>query len=529
MTDQFLWWRDGVIYQIYPRSFADANGDGIGDLAGITSRLDYLAQLGVDAIWLSPIYPSPNVDFGYDVSDYTAIDPHYGTMEDFDQLLREAHNRKIRVVLDLVLNHTSDQHPWFQAARADKKSPYHDYYLWREQPNNWQAVFGGPAWQKDSADGKYYMHMFYKEQPDVNWRNPTVRAEMLNVFRFWLERGVDGFRLDVFNVYFKDAAFRNNPPAVGIRPFDWQQHIHDCDQPELTDLLREIRDLLDSYPERYAVGETFLSTPAKAARYSGPDQLHGTFEFSTLFSSWIPSSFWHNIQRWYDALRSDAWPTVVMNNHDVRRAATRYNFWNEDDARLQIAAALLLTLRGTPFLYYGEEIGMRDIRVPRSQIQDPIGKRYWPFYPGRDGCRSPMQWDAEPNAGFSTAQPWLPPHPNYLQRNVAAQQAASGSLWHWYRRLIAVRRELPALRQGMFQWLTFHPQRLLAYLRQTEGQMALVALNYYGRPVRLALGGELQRHKWRLALSNRRETLPPVTGGWLPLAGHEAVILVSES
>ncbi len=530
MTNEYLWWRDGIIYQIYPRSFADANGDGIGDLAGITARLDYLAQFGVDALWLSPIYPSPDVDFGYDVSDYTAIDPKYGSMADFDHLMAEAHRRGIRVVLDLVLNHTSDQHAWFKAARADKNSPYRDWYIWRERPNNWQSVFGGPAWERDAASGQFYMHQFYKEQPDLNWRNPAVRQAMLDVFRFWLEKGVDGFRLDVFNCYFKDKDLSDNPPASvpGIRPFDWQRHINDCDQPELVDFLRELRALLDSYPERYAVGETFLSTPQKAAKYSGPQLLHGTFEFSTLKAPWLPDSLWQRITRWDGSLAHDAWPTVVLNNHDVKRAATRYNWWNEDDARLKVAAALLLTQRGTPFMYYGEEIGMRDIPVKRAEIQDPIGRRYWPFYPGRDGCRSPMQWDATPNAGFGPARPWLPVHENYAQRNVQAQRADPDSLWNWYRQLIHLRRKLPALQSGMIQWLTYRPVRMLAYLRQTNEQMALVALNFYKRPVRLALGREMQRRGWRLALSNKRDELPSLAGGWLPLAGHEAVILVSE-
>ncbi len=486
MADNFLWWRDGIIYQIYPRSFSDANGDGIGDLAGITSRLDYLQQLGVDAIWLSPIYPSPDVDFGYDVSDYTAIDPKYGSMADFDHLLQEAHQRGIHVVLDLVLNHTSDEHEWFKASRADRNSPYRDWYLWRDgkngrRPNNWQSVFGGPAWEKDEASGQYYMHQFYKQQPDLNWRNPAVRQAILDTFRFWLDKGVDGFRLDVFNCYFKDRDLRDNPvPQPGIRPFDWQKHINDCDQPEMLDLLHELRTLLDSYHERYAVGETFLSNPQKAARYSGPQLLHGTFEFSTLFSPWLPEVFHERISRWENSLAADAWPTVVLNNHDVKRSASRYNWWNEDDARLQITAAMLLTLRGTPFLYYGEEIGMRDISVPPGKIQDPIGKRYWPFYPGRDGCRSPMQWDATINAGFSSGQPWLPVHTNYARRNVQAQRSDPASLWNWYRQLIQVRRKTPALQSGMFQWLTFHPSRILAYLRRCAWRWGMNCRNTTG-------------------------------------------------
>jgi len=304
MTDSnFLWWRDGIIYQIYPRSFADSNGDGIGDLNGITARLDYLAELGVDALWLSPISPSPDVDFGYDVSDYVDIDPKFGTLADFDRLLAEAHRRNIHIVLDLVLNHTSDQHPWFQESRQSRASARRDWYIWRDpapgggKPNNWQSVFGGSAWQWDPHTRQYYLHLFYKEQPDLNWRNPEVRQAMLDVFRFWLDRGVDGFRLDVFNMYFKDAGFRSNPPKPGLRGFDRQQHIYDHSQPEMFPLLAEIRAILDAYPERYAVGETFMGSPEHAAEYVGPDKLHAAFEFDLLHCRWNPADYHRVIAR----------------------------------------------------------------------------------------------------------------------------------------------------------------------------------------------------------------------------------------
>lgn len=529
-NSSFLWWRDGVIYQIYPRSFADSNGDGIGDLPGITSRLDYLADLGIDAIWLSPIYPSPDVDFGYDVADYQAIDPRFGTMEDFDHLIAEAHRRGIRVILDLVLNHTSDQHPWFQESRKSRDNPYHDWYLWRDPrpggrvPNNWASVFGGSGWEFDAHLGQYYFHMFYKEQPDLNWRNPDVRQAMLDVFRFWLDRGVDGFRLDVFNVYFKHPDFPNNPPRLGLRAFDRQQHLYDIDQPEMIPLLREIRAILDSYPERYAVGETFLSTPEKSAKYCAPGLLHAAFDFTFLHCPWRPECFLRTIQRWEQALGAESWPTYVLNNHDNPRSATRYAR-GEADERLKVAATLLLTLRGTPFMYYGEEIGMRDIRLSRDQIRDPIGKRYWPFYKGRDGCRSPMQWDASLNAGFSTGEPWLPVHPNYRWRNVEAQQRDEHSLLNYYRRLLRLRKTLSALRRGMFQPLNFEPRRLLAYLRQDEQQTLLVALNFSNRPVRLALGGTLRGSAWRGVLSSRRVDPPLPQDAFLALEAEEAVIL----
>lgn len=530
MANEFLWWRDGVIYQIYPRSFADSNGDGIGDLGGIVTRLDYLQELGVDAIWLSPINPSPDVDFGYDVSDYLDVDPKYGTLADFDRLVNEAHARNIRIVLDLVLNHTSDEHAWFLQSRSSLDNPYRDFYLWEEPrngqaPNNWQAVFGGRAWELDEQTGQYYYHMFYKEQPDVNWRNPKVRQAMLDVFRFWADRGADGFRLDVFNMYFKSAALTDNPPKLGIRGFDRQQHIYDCDQPEMMPLLQEIRQVLDGYPERYAVGETFEATAEKAAKYAQPGLLHGTFDFTFLLSPWNPQRFLQAITQWEQALGPDGWPTYVLNNHDNPRSATRYTR-GEDDELNKVAAALLLTQHGTPFLYYGEEIGMRDIAVAKSQIQDPIGKRYWPFYIGRDGCRAPMQWDATPQAGFTSGLPWLPLHPNSIWRNVEAQRKDDHSLWNFYRRLIALRKEIPALRYGMFQPLTFEPKRLLAYLRQTADDAILVALNFGRRPVNFALGGEVRRSNWELLLSNQRLSLPAMGHDLLlPLEGYEALIL----
>ncbi len=449
----FLWWRDGIIYQVYPRSFSDSNGDGIGDIPGILSRLDYLADLGVDAIWLSPIFPSPDVDFGYDVSDYTAIDPKYGSMEDFDCLVQQAHHRGIRVVLDLVLNHTSSLHPWFIESRKSKDNPYRDWYLWKagkkngQPPNNWQSIFGGSGWQYDPATQEYYFHMFDKEQPDLNWRNPAVRRALLDVFRFWLDKGVDGFRLDVFNMYFKHKDLLDNPPVLGLRSFDRQQHIHDMDQPDMIPLLQEIRALLDLYPERYMVGETLLGSAKKAASYTGTDRLHAAFNFEFLENPWKPNHFLGAVQRWEQALGSEDWPNYVLNNHDVIRTATRWRC-KPDDARLKVAATLLLTLRGTPFLYYGEEIGMRDIPIrSKDQVLDPVGKMYWPFYKGRDGCRAPMQWNADENAGFSAAggSLWLPVNADYPNRNVEAQRADSTSLLNFYRRLITLRRQMPAL------------------------------------------------------------------------------------
>lgn len=534
MNQDYLWWRDGVVYQIYPRSFMDSNGDGVGDLKGIASKLDYLAGLGVAAIWLSPIYPSPDVDFGYDVSDYTAIDPRYGSMEDFDHLVKEAHQRGIRVILDLVLNHTSDQHPWFLESKKSRENPYRDWYLWRDPqpngkpPNNWQSIFGGPGWQYDPVTGQSYFHMFCKEQPDVNWRNPDTRKAMLKVFRFWLERGVDGFRLDVFNAYFKTADLKDNPTHLfGLRAFERQRHVNDIDQPEMLPLLKDIRQMLDEYPERYAVGETFLATPRMAAHYCGVDQLHAAFNFSFLHSRWNARQFLNNIQDWENILGDRATPNYVLNNHDVTRSATRYGI-GENDERLKVAAGMLLTLRGTPFIYYGEEIGMRDVQLARSQIMDPVGKRYWPIIKGRDGCRGPMQWDASQYAGFSTAKPWLPIHTDHTQRNVVGQDGEASSLLNFYRKLIHLRREVSALHAGMFTSITFDPHYVLGYLRQTADQTVLVALNFGLRPHGLVLGQELARAKWKLLLSNKRDELQPMRDRVLPLDREEVCILIQE-
>jgi alpha-glucosidase len=500
--DEFLWWRDGVIYQVYPRSFSDSNDDGLGDLPGITARLDYLSQLGVDALWLSPFYPSPDVDFGYDVSDHTQVDPRFGNLQDFDNLVEQAHARGIRIVLDLVLNHTSDQHPWFLESRSSLANPKRDWYIWREKKNNWKSITGGSGWKYDPITCQYFFHMYLPEQPDLNWRNPEVRQAQLDVARFWLERGVDGFRLDVFNAYFKDADLKNNPPKLGLRGFDRQKHLYDSDQPEMLPLLNEFRSLLDAYPERYSIGETFLPTIEKSARYVGDNLFHAAFSFeftsSYIYFPWNPAWLMKQVMEREKLFQGERWPTVVMSNHDLARAASRYSL-SENDNQTRLAMALLLTLRGTPFLYYGEEIGMRDIRLSRSQIMDPPGKQYWPLYKGRDGCRSPMQWDGSAFSGFSRTQPWLPVHPNYVSRNVAEQEQDPSSMLNFTRDLIVLRKQYPALSRGDFIPLACNSRQVLAYLRKSPGQTVLVALNFSGRKV-------------------QSRFIPAITGpGWTPI------------
>jgi alpha-glucosidase len=483
MVNDFLWWRDGVIYQIYPRSFNDSNGDGIGDLPGISAKLDYLQDLGVDAIWLSPINPSPDKDFGYDISNYEDIDPKFGTLQDFDKLVSEAHQRDIRVIMDGVYNHTSNEHPWFKQSRSSKDNPYRDWYIWRparpngKKPNNWQSVFGGDGWEFDPATGEYYFHMFVKEQPDLNWRNPAVPRAILEAIRFWLDRGVDGFRLDVFNAYFKHPDLPDNPPKFGIRGFDRQHHIHDSSQPEMMPFLADLRELLDAYPERYAVGESFLRTSKQAAEYMGENALHAAFDFDFLHQPFRARNFLQAIQNWEDALGKEKHPNFVLNNHDNPRTATRYRF-SESDVQGKLAMLLLCTLRGTPYLYYGEEIGMRDIQLSRSEILDPPGKKFYPFYKGRDGCRSPMQWDAQVNAGFSSARPWLPVHPNYINRNVEKQLADPDSLLNFYRKILAYRKHTPAFARGEWHPHLLENRNLLAYRRTYQQEEYLVILNF---------------------------------------------------
>ncbi len=481
----FLWWHDGVIYQIYPRSFMDTNGDGIGDLEGIIDKLDYLQDLGVDALWLSPVYPSPDVDFGYDVTDYCAIDPKFGSMRDFDRFLSQAHKLNIHIIMDLVLNHTSDQHPWFQESRSSHDNKYRDYYIWKDPkpngtpPNNWLSIFGGSGWEFDQQTGQYYFHHFFREQPDLNWRNPEVRKDMLDVLRFWLEKGVDGFRLDVFSAYFKDAEFRDDPKKLlGLRKYDRLIHEYDADRPEMIPLLKEIRELLEGYPERYAVGETFMATFEKAALYCGDDLLHAAFSFDDFINGpWKASRFRKAIKTWEKTLEGKCWPNYVLNNHDVKRSTTRYSD-NENDERSKVAATMLLTLRGTPFMYYGEEIGMREGKFTKSEILDPVGIYYWPFYKGRDGCRTPMQWNSLENAGFSFATPWLPTNSDYKKRNVEEQRREKASLFNFYKQLLKLRKDHAALMRGDLEMATVVPRNTLAYFRCLPEEQAMIALNF---------------------------------------------------
>jgi len=495
------WWQEGVIYQIYPRSFADSNDDGVGDLRGILSRLDYLNDgkgggLGVDAIWLSPINPSPMFDFGYDVSDYRGIAAEFGTLDDFRELLREAHARGIRIVLDLVLNHSSHLHPWFVESRASRSSAKRDWYIWHDgqagkPPNNWQATFGGGAWELDEATKQYYLHTFLVEQPDLNWRNPSVKQAAEDIARYWLEMGVDGFRLDVINWFIKDTELRDNPTKLlGRRPYDRQRHIYDRNRPETIDLVRWLRASVDRYPERMLVGEVFNEPPGNAelaaSYYAGGEGLHLAFDFSFLFAKWNATEFGRVIDAWEGLLHAPCWPTYTLGNHDQRRLLSRYANAANRVARGRVAAALVLMLRGTPFLYYGEEIGMLDGKIRKSELQDPLGKQYWPLPFGRDPQRTPMQWSDAANAGFSSATPWLPVHEAFATINVAQAESDPDSLLHWYRHLIRIRREEPALTRGSYRRLD-QGAGVLGWVREHEGDRIVVLLNFESRSRQAAL------------------------------------------
>jgi alpha-glucosidase len=476
-----LWWQRGIVYQIYPRSFMDSDGDGIGDLRGVLSRLDHLTDLGVDALWLSPIYPSPMKDFGYDVADYTGIDPMFGTLADFDRLVAAAHRRGIKVILDFVPNHTSDQHPWFLESRASRESPKRDWYLWRDAPNNWLSSFGGSAWQLDAATGQYYYHAFLPEQPDLNWRNPAVVEAMLEVLRFWMARGVDGFRVDVLWHLVKDERFADNPPnpqwREGMDPYQALLPLHSCDRPEVHDIVRRMRRLLDEYGERVLIGEIYLPLE-RLVQYYGVDLegAHLPFNFQLLSTPWNARDLSGLILQYERLLPEGAWPNWVLGNHDRPRIASRVGL-----AQARVAAMLLLTLRGTPTLYYGDEIGLQNVPIAPDAAQDPLERRVPGRGLGRDPVRTPMQWSAAPSAGFTTARPWLPVAANYETANVAAQRRNPKSMLALHKRLIALRRAESSLQSEAFE-LVYASGDVLAYGR---GKQFLVALNLGGAPQRL--------------------------------------------
>ena len=502
------WWRHAVIYEIYPRSFQDSNGDGTGDLSGITQRLDYLQQLGVDAIWIAPIYPSPQVDFGYDITDYQAVDPMFGTLADFDRVVGEARRRNIRVILDMVLNHTSDQHPWFIDAARSRDSRYHDFYVWSagkvdaaghpQPPNNWVSLFGGSAWEFVPAVGQFYYHRFYRQQPDLNWRNPEVERAMFAAMRFWLDRGVAGFRLDAVTELFEDPQLRD-APALGGTNAQGDPNLSDIytkNLPEVHDVMRRLRAMIDTYPdERVLIGETYLAKTADLdAWYGGPKHDELQLPMDTLVG--LGNRLDANLLRRH-LLESQtelhgSQPLLVFDNHDNVRSWDRFGDGVHDARIARIVAALLLTSRATALMYQGQEIGQRTATPTRVEdVRDPLGVRGWPLDKGRDGERTPMQWDSSnAQAGFSSnPHTWLPVTGDYGKVNVQSEAVDPGSLLNWYRRLIALRRSNRALRAGRMVMLDTTNPSVLSYARASaDGETVIVSLNMSAQPQTPVLG-----------------------------------------
>ena len=478
------WWKRAVFYEIYSRSFKDSNGDGIGDLNGITSKLDYLQELGVNAIWITPCFPSPQVDFGYDVSDYVNIDPMYGTLQEFDKLVREAKKRNIRVILDFVVNHTSDQHKWFLDSKSSKTAAHRDWYIWKdgkgpnEPPNNWMSTFGLSAWKFDPTTNQYYYHYFYPEQPDLNWRNPAVEKAMFDVTRFWYQRGVAGFRLDAVDTLFEDPMFKDNPLLPGTDKFGRPntQEKYNKKLPEMHAALQRLRKVADEY-DAVLIGETWTSDVSELKDYYGSNFNELQLPMDLLLTNLSLSA---PVVRKHVAGVDAAggWPTNVITNHDIRRSYSRYGDGLHNDDIAKMMADFYLTLRGTAIMYYGEELGMENSDATKKEdVKDPIGVLGWPLEKGRDGERTPMQWTSGTNEGFTTGKPWLPVPLSAKTHNVETESKEPDSVLSFYKRVLELRREEPALREGKYIALNESDPNVLSYLRQSAKETILVVLN----------------------------------------------------
>ncbi|MFU0506417.1 beta-galactosidase BglA [Pseudaminobacter sp. NGMCC 1.201702] len=502
------WWRSCVIYQVYPRSFQDTTGNGIGDLSGVTQRLSHIASLGVDAIWLSPFFQSPMADMGYDVSDYCAVDPLFGTIEDFDQLVAEAHRLGLKIIIDQVLSHSSDRHPWFVQSRASRDNAKADWYVWADPkpdgnpPNNWLSVFGGPAWEWDSTRRQYYLHNFLASQPDLNFHNPDVQDALLETVRFWLERGVDGFRLDTVNFYVHDKLLRDNPPMPteaendipGTNPYGYQQHVFDKTQTENLDFLKRFRTLLDEYGARTSVGEVgdgMRSLQTVAAYTEGGDKLHMCYTFDLLRPEFSAAHVRKSVEAFENAVK-DGWICWAFSNHDVARHASRWSKPGGDTDRVaKFAIDLLCCLRGSICLYQGEELGFEEADIAFEDLRDPYGIRFWPGFKGRDGCRTPMAWQAEAlNAGFSTAKPWLPVQESHRRRAADVQENDPRSVLAHYRRMLALRRQQPALVAGTISFLEAEGD-VLAFVREADNERLLCLFNFAETPAEWRVPSDL--------------------------------------
>ena len=493
------WWQHAVFYEIYPRSFADSSNNGIGDLNGITEKLDYLKDLGIDAIWLTPCYPSPQVDFGYDVSDYENIDPMYGTLADFERLASEAKKRNIRIIMDFVMNHTSDQHAWFKESRSSKDNPKRDWYIWRDgkgpdqPPNNWLSTFGGSAWKFDPITGQWYYHFFYPEQPDLNWRNPEVEKAMFGVTSWWYERGVAGFRLDAVDTLFEDPGLKDNPVLPGKNQYGdpKMENVNNTKLPELHGVLQRLRQVADKY-DAVLIGETWTKDIDELKQYYGEHSNELQMPMDFLFAR-VDKLSAPEFRTQIAGVNSAGWPVYVLSNHDIVRAYVRYGDGVHNDAIAKLMAGLYLTLRGTPIMYYGEEIGMTNNDPKRREdVKDPIGRLGWPKEKGRDGERTPMQWNTSANAGFSEAKPWLPVPDSYKTHNVATELKEPDSILNFYRRVLALRHKDPALRDGEYVALNENDPNVLSYLRRYKDEAVLVVLNMSSRPQKVSFNLQAQ-------------------------------------
>ena len=479
------WWKHAVFYEVYPRSFMDSNNDGIGDLNGIASKMEYLKWLGVDAIWITPCFPSPQVDFGYDVSNYVDIDPMYGTLKDFDRMEAGGKKDGVRIVLDLVVNHTSDQHKWFLESESSRTNPYRDWYIWRDgkgpnqPPNNWTSIFGGSAWQWSGKTSQYYYHFFYPQQPDLNWRNPKVKDAMFDVTRFWYKRGVVGFRLDAVDTLFEDPNLHDNPVLPGKDAYGEpnQQRKYNTNLPEVMDVLAGLRTVANQY-NAVLIGETWTNSVEELKRYYGAHHEGIQMPMDLAFTKLTPLSATLFRNHIAGVVGTGEWPVWVLSNHDIVRAYSRFADGKHDDAIAKLLAGMVLTLPGTPILYYGEEIGMQNNNPTRREdVKDPIGRLGWPQEKGRDGERTPMQWSDTPNAGFTTGVPWLPIPTSYATHNVATEQKDPASILNFYQHLIELHKTNKALLEG--DWVALNPddQNVLSYLRRYKDEAVIVVLN----------------------------------------------------
>ncbi|MCL2452308.1 MAG: alpha-amylase family glycosyl hydrolase [Alphaproteobacteria bacterium] len=523
----YHWWQTGTLYELYPRSFQDSNGDGIGDLDGIRQRLDYLVWLGVDAIWISPIYPSPMHDFGYDVADYCGIDPIFGSLDSFDGLIHEAHVKHLKVILDLVPNHTSITHPWFVASRRSRDNPKREWYIWRNPaadggpPNNWLSNFGGSAWTWDSKTGQYYYHAYLSEQPDLNWRNPDVRAAMQEVMRFWLRRGVDGFRVDVVWHLIKDSEFRNNPlnPAWTDKDPEIERllQIYSADQPEVHEVIREMREVVDEFDDRVLIGEIYLPLQSLVAYYGkNLTGLHLPFNFQLLSAAWAAPNIAELIEKYEAALPDGGWPNWVLSNHDRPRIAARVG-----PEQAGVAMMLLLTLRGSPTLYYGDELGIAHVEIEQGRIRDPWAKREPNIGVGRDPSRTPMQWDSTVFAGFSKREPWLPVTPDYETRNVAVMSHDETSILCLVRTLLHYRRNHMSLSRGSWRPLG-SDDSIFAYERRHGDDRIIIVLNFTAHPQAWSVSIP---SRLSVAISTHGDRRNELVGSSLRLRANEGLVL----